>query len=252
MACRSDIKSGCCSWKHVGLCILLFVLCPWWCWTWSCYVMYHLFFTLQRVNPIRPDHSHSPYPAHHGLSGTLPSKRRGPPFRRSKSVEVLISSPSKDDNAHLFRRVGDEDTDVGERFRRSVTPSLVVHNQNQSGGADVFPSTFKQDSAHPQTSSGTLQAPSTKPNQRPRSHSDSAAPPTQDRRRPSLQEVVAAVVPFMPAATVAIQVGVYAAIKALADWSHPSSPLQLTPPTISPPTDLNLPSTDPTYPLLSH
>ena len=131
---------------------------------------------------------------------------------------MLISySPLKDGERGV---VGEEDIDGGvERVGRSVTPSLVVCEpahpselETHSGRTDT---TLNEDWTRPRANSLSLQPPSPQPAQRCRSHSDSE--PLAARRKTSLQDVVVAVVPFLPAATLAIKVSVYAAMKALSN-----------------------------------
>lgn len=187
--------------------------------TFSCV---HLFscLLLQRANPIRADHcdillpAHTPIHVHRGFSGSMTIKRQGHPLRRSRSAEVLMLT-HKNDNPDLstaqesdgaFMENVRDNTNQSERVRSlTPTPDMV-----DTGGIGV--SNSKHDSQ-----SGNLLTPASQPIPRGRAQSESVPPsqPPQGRRKLSLQEVSAAVVPFLPAATMVIHVGVFAVIKTL-------------------------------------
>ena len=137
---------------------------------------------------------------------------------------MLISySYSKDDSGYPFEDgvrdiVGNEATDGGvERVERSATPSLFCEPADSTdyGRTGVLSTTLNEDCTRPRAYSVSLQPLLPQSTQRPRFHSESGPPAaTVHQRRTSLHDVVVAVVPFLPAATVALKVGVYAAIKA--------------------------------------
>lgn len=113
-------------------------------------------------------------------------------MRRSFSAEVLVSSatnsPSKQRQACTVD--GEESVDSPDSDQRGISLS-PQHDHN--------PSLSLRFSAF---------------NSRSRSKSESASQTGQQKRKVSLQEVTTAVVPYLPAATVAIHVGIYFVMKA--------------------------------------